>query len=149
VGFLKKILFGFGGFLILLGTGGIINHISMSMKAVKEEQEMYGGSIHLMILQMTGSSIGPYLTCLIGGGMIIAIAFFLSEYQKRNDLTAELIQVLSEQRSPHHVTYKPDTYSQHENSNDTDTVTTSTKPKIEPSLDISTNQGDERFYWKG
>jgi hypothetical protein len=147
---LKKFLISFGGFLILLGTGGIINHISMAMKAVKEEQEMYGGSIHLMVIQMTGSTIGPYISCIIGGGIIIAIAFFLSEYQKRNDLTSELIQVLSQQRSSHHVPNKSETSTLQEISNDEiDATVTSSKSKIKSQINISANQDNERYYWKG
>lgn len=146
---LKKFLISFGGFLILLGTGGIINHISMAMKAVKEEQEMYGGSIHLMVIQMTGSTIGPYISCIIGGGIIIAIAFFLSEYQKRSELTSELIHVLSQQRSSHHVPNKSETSTLQEISNEIDATVSSSKSKIKSQIDISANQDNERYYWKG
>lgn len=146
---MKKILFGFGGFLILLGIVGIINHISMAMKAVKEEQELYGGSINLMIIQMTGSTIGPYVAFIIGGGLFIAIAFFLNEYQKRNDLTAELIHILSVQRSTHQVSNKSETPSHHEHSKDTDKASTTTKMENKPQLDLPTIQEEERFYWKG
>lgn len=146
---LKKFLIIFGGFLILLGTGGIINHISMAMKAVKEEQEMYGGSIHLMVIQMTGSTIGPYISCIIGGGIIIAIAFFLNEYQKRSELTSELIQILSQQRSSHHVPNKSETSTLQEISNEIDATVSSSKSKIKSQIDISANQDNERYYWKG
>lgn len=93
----KKFLVGFGGFLILLGAGGMINHISMAYKAIKEESEMYGGSVQFMVLQLVGS-LGPYLTSLIGGGLIIAIAAFISEYQKRSEITSELVHLLSNQK---------------------------------------------------
>lgn len=94
---LKKFLIGFGGLLILLGAGGIINHVSMAFKAVEEEREMYGGSVQFMLLQLIGS-LGPYLTCLVGGGIIIALAAFIIEYQKRSELTSELIRAVSTQR---------------------------------------------------
>jgi hypothetical protein len=139
-------LFGFGGFLILLGAAGIINHISMAIKAVQEEQEMYGGSIHLMILQMTGSTIGPYLSCIIGGGLIIAITLFLNEYQKRSELTSQLIQVLSEQRSIQNENLTNNHNSTREDYKDTDTTVISTiKTEVERSVD----QDDERYFWKG
>jgi hypothetical protein len=146
VDFVKKFLFGFGGFLILLGAAGIINHISMAIKAVQEEQEMYGGSIHLMILQMTGSTIGPYLSCIIGGGLIIAITLFLNEYQKRSELTSQLIQVLSEQRSIQNENLTNNHNSTREDYKDTDTtVISTTKTEVERSVD----QDDERYFWKG
>jgi hypothetical protein len=146
VDFVKKFLFGFGGFLILLGAAGITNHISMAIKAVQEEQEMYGGSIHLMILQMTGSTIGPYLSCIIGGGLIIAITLFLNEYQKRSELTSQLIQALSEQRSIQSEKKTENHYSIREESKDTDTtVISTTKTEVERSVD----QDDERYFWKG
>ncbi|MBO1513075.1 hypothetical protein [Metabacillus bambusae] len=147
---MKKFLFGFGGFLILLGAAGIINHISMAIKAVQEEQEMYGGSIHLMILQMTGSTIGPYLSCIIGGGVIIAITLFLNEYQKRSELTSQLIQALSEQRSIQNEKKTDNHNSIREEYKDTDAkIISATKTKVEPRLEASENQDNERFFWKG
>jgi hypothetical protein len=146
VDFVKKFLFGFGGFLILLGAAGIINHISMAIKAVQEEQEMYGGSIHLMILQMTGSTIGPYISCIIGGGMIIAITLFLNEYQKRSELTSQLIQALSEQRSIQNENLTDNHNSTRDDYKDTETTDISTtKTEVERSLD----ENNERFFWKG
>ena len=94
---MKKFLIGFGGLLIILGAVGIINHLSMIIKATQEEQDMYGDSVHFMMIQLF-STIGPYITCLIGGGIILAMAAFLNEYQKRSEITTQLIQVLSEQR---------------------------------------------------
>ncbi|QNF27967.1 hypothetical protein [Metabacillus elymi] len=143
---MKKFLFGFGGFLILLGAAGIINHISMAIKAVQEEQEIYGGSIPFMILQMTGSTIGPYISCIIGGGMIIAITLFLNEYQKRSELTSQLIQALTEQRSIQSEKKTDNHNSTREDYKDTNTkVISTTKTDVELSVD----QDDERYFWKG
>lgn len=147
--FVKKFLFGFGGLLILLGAGGITNHISMAIKSVQEEQEMYGGSVHFMILQLMGT-MEPYLTSLIGGGVIIAIAMFLNEYKNRNKLTSQLIQVLLEQQSKHPLTpAHKEQYSKQEETNNKDTAVTTTKPDSDSLLNTSTGQDDERFYWRG
>jgi primosomal replication protein N len=150
VDFVKKFLFGFGGLLILLGAGGIINHISMAIKSVQEEQEMYGGSVHFMILQLMGT-MEPYLTSLIGGGVIIAIAVFLNEYKNRNKLTSQLIQVLLDQQSKHPLTtaQHKEPYSKQEETNNKDTAVTTTKPDSDSLLNTSTSQDDERFYWRG
>ena len=123
----------------------------MAIKAVQEEQEMYGGSMHLMILQMTGSTIGPYLSCIIGGGLIIAITLFLNEYQKRSELTSQLIQALSEQRSIQNEKKTDNHYSISEEYKDTDTkIISSTKTEVEPRLKASAaDQDNERFFWKG
>jgi hypothetical protein len=144
---LRKFFNGFGGFLILLGTVGIINHISLSIIAAKDEQELYGGSISLMIIQMIGTSISPYLTCIIAGGLFIAIAFFLSEYQKRSELTSELIKVLSQQRFAPQELEQSERPSQQENFKDITVANTSQKNISQPKL--STNQDNERYYWKG
>ncbi|MGM7724706.1 hypothetical protein [Metabacillus sp. Hm71] len=140
---MKKFLIGFGGFLIVLGAGGIINHISMTFKAVQEEQEMYGGSVQFMTLQLIGS-LEPYLTCLIGGGVIISIALFLNEYQKRSELTSQLIQVLSEQRSAQKEDKVQETTSKQDDFNEAKTV-----PTPPETIEVKSNQDDERFYWKG
>ncbi|WP_156177963.1 hypothetical protein [Bacillus sp. SA1-12] len=140
---MKKFLIGFGGFLILLGAGGIINHISMTFKAVQEEQEMYGGSVQFMMLQLMGS-LEPYLTSLIGGGVIISIAMFLNEYQKRSELTSQLIQVLSEQNPSQKEDKVKETSSKQENLNDAKTVSIPQK-----TIELDNNQDDERFYWNG
>jgi hypothetical protein len=143
---LKKFLIGFGGFLMLLGVGGIINHISMAFKAVQEEQDMYGSSVQFMILQLI-STMSPYIICLIGGGIIIAIAAFLNEYQKRSELTSQLIQVLSEQRTKSNEIETKESYTKRED--DHKTTTTAAKLDIVPQLDTSPKQDDERFYWNG
>ncbi|MGM0876029.1 MAG: hypothetical protein ACQEWV_14935 [Bacillota bacterium] len=145
---MNKFLISFGGLLILLGAGGMINHISMVYKAVQEEQEMYGSSVQFMMLQLIGT-MGPYLTCLIGGGIIIAIALFLAEYQKRSELTSQLIQVLSEQRSTHNEIETIKSYKKREDQKKTDATITTLKPDLEAQLDTSVGQDDERFYWKG
>jgi len=136
---LKKLLFGFGGLLVVLGAVGIINHLSMVIKATQEEQDMYGNSVHYMMIQLF-STIGPYITCLIGGGFIIAMAAFLNEYQKRSEITSQLIQVLSEQRIvPSH----QETLTKHEDRQITNSQDTTSK------TDTSTGYEDERFYWNG
>ncbi|PGT82469.1 MULTISPECIES: hypothetical protein [Bacillaceae] len=139
---MKKFLIGFGGLLILLGAGGIINHVSMAFKAVEEEREMYGGSVQFMLLQLIGS-LGPYLTCLVGGGLIIALAAFIMEYQKRSELTSELIKALSTQRQA------------------PIEETRSNNKQIKPQLNEEINEaveyepytqqenGEERLYWNG
>ncbi|WP_226670726.1 hypothetical protein [Metabacillus litoralis] len=137
---MKKFLIGFGSFLILLGAGGIVNHISMTFKAIQEEQEMYGGSIQFMILQSIGS-MGPYLTLLIGGGIIIAFAAFLNEYQKRSDLNSQLIQVLSQQLSTKEIPEKDETHTKQMNHQQNNTsVFEETPPEQEQ---------DERIFWNG
>lgn len=132
---MKKFLVGFGGLLILLGVGGLINHISMALKAVETEREIYGGSIQFMLLQLV-SSLGPYFTTLIGGGIIIALAAFLNEYQKRNELTSELIKALSS---------KPpleESSNSHPQPQQAEHIKTNKVAPYEP------NQ-KERLYWNG
>lgn len=145
---MKKFLIGFGSFLILLGAGGIINHISMVYKTVQEEQEMFGRPIQFMILQLIGS-LSPYLLCLIGGGIIIAIAVFLNEYQKRSELTSQLIQVLSEQRTSPNEINPEESYTKREDIHNINTTVSTKKPDLEAQLDSSASEDDERFYWKG
>jgi hypothetical protein len=139
---LKKFLIGFGSFLILFSVFGIINHLSMIIKAAQEEQDMYGDSVYFMVIQLS-STMGPFITSLIGGGIILALVAFLNEYQKRSEITTQLIQVLSEQRfaPPKQETKEPLTkYEDHQITNSTDT--TSKK-------DTSIGYEDERFYWNG
>lgn len=139
---MKKFLISFGAILILIGAGGIVNHISMTFKAVQEEQEMYGGSLEFMMLQLIGS-MGPYLTLIIGGGIIIALSAFLHEYQKRNELNSQLIQVLSEQLSTKEIIEKSAPQSKPDNLKlNSDTTTTS-------DLDETEQKKDERLYWNG
>jgi hypothetical protein len=144
----KKFLISFGGFLILLGAGGIINHISMVYKAVNEEQEMYGGSVQFMMLQLIGT-LTPYLICLIGGGIIIAIAMFLKEYEKRSELTSQLIQVLSGQRTFTNEIKPEESYTKREDIKNTNTTVTTTNSDLEVPHEPSAGGDDERFYWKG
>ena len=139
---MKKFLIGFGGFLIVLGAIGIINHLSLVIKATQEEQDMYGNSVHFMTIQLF-STIGPYITCLIGGGIILAIAAFLNEYQKRSELTSQLIQVLSEQRIAPPKQETKEVRTKHEDHQITNSQDTTSK------TDTSISYEDERFYWNG
>ncbi len=141
----KKFLFILGGLFILLGTGGLINFISMTLKAIQEEQEMYGGSVYFMFIQSVGTA-SPYLLLLIGGGIIISIATFLTEYKKRSDLTSKLIDVLAQQQIQSH----------HVNSRNESAI--SKEPTIDsPSDEFSEYEDfpqsekntEERIYWKG
>lgn len=139
---MKKFLISFGAILVLIGAGGIVNHISMTFKAVQEEQEMYGGSLEFMMLQLSGS-MGPYLTLIIGGGIIIALSAFLHEYQKHNELNSQLIQVLSEQLSTKEVIEKSAPQSKPDNLKlNSDSTSTS-------DLDETEQKKDERLYWNG
>jgi len=137
---LKKFLIGFGGFLILLGAGGLINHISMTFKAAEAEREMYGGSIDFMLLQMVGS-FGPYLFALIGGGIIIAIAAFLTAYEKRNVLTSQLIHTLSNKDSDEKINSISPQPQQPEN--------TSPQDLKEDEIPLYEQPQNERLYWNG
>jgi len=137
---LKKFLIGFGGFLILLGAGGLINHISMTFKAAEAEREMYGGSIDFMLLQMVGS-FGPYLFALIGGGIIIAIAAFLTAYEKRNVLTSQLIHTLSNKDSDEKINIISPQPQQPEN--------TSPQDLKEDEIPLYEQPQNERLYWNG
>lgn len=137
---MKKFLFGFGGFLILLGAGGLINHISMTFKAAEAEREMYGGSIDFMLLQMVGS-FGPYIFSLIGGGIIIAIAAFLAAYEKRNDLTSQLIQTLSNKDSVEKINNISPQLQQEEN--------TPSQDSKEDEIPLYEQPQNERLYWNG
>jgi uncharacterized membrane protein (DUF106 family) len=139
---LKKFLIGFGGLLILLGAGGIINHVSMAFKAVEEEREMYGGSVQFMLLQMIGS-LGPYLTCLVGGGLIIALAVFIIEYQKRSELTSELIRALSAQR------LAPIEETRSNNKQITSQLNEEKNEASEYESYPQQDNGEERLYWHG
>jgi|GEM_PF-6728762 len=137
---MKKFLIGFGGVLILLGTVGLINHISLTFKAVETEREMYGGSVQFMILQMV-SSLGPYLMALIGGGIIIALVAFLNAYEKRNDLTSQLIDALTTNGSIEKISHTHLQPLQNE-----------TKPLEEPIEDEISNYEhtqNDRLYWNG
>ncbi|WP_026562358.1 hypothetical protein [Bacillus sp. J37] len=137
---MKKFLIGFGGFLILLGAGGLINHISMTFKAAEAEREMYGGSIDFMLLQMVGS-FGPYLFALIGGGIIIAIAAFLTAYEKRNVLTSQLIHTLSNKDSDEKINSISPQPQQPEN--------TSPQDLKEDEIPLYEQPQNERLYWNG
>lgn len=137
---MKKFLIGFGGFLILLGAGGLINHISMTFKAAEAEREMYGGSIDFMLLQMVGS-FGPYLFALIGGGIIIAIAAFLTAYEKRNVLTSQLIHTLSNKDSDEKINIISPQPQQPEN--------TSPQDLKEDEIPLYEQPQNERLYWNG
>ncbi|WP_226528690.1 hypothetical protein [Metabacillus niabensis] len=137
---MKKFLIGFGGFLILLGAGGLINHISMTFKAAEAEREMYGGSIDFMLLQMVGS-FGPYLFALIGGGIIIAIAAFLTAYEKRNDLTSQLIHTLSNKDSDEKINVISPQPQQTEN--------TPQQNSKEDEIPLYEQPQNERLYWNG
>ena len=136
---LKKFLIGFGGFLILLGAGGLINHISMTLKAAEVERDMYGGSIEFMLLQMV-SSFGPYLFALIGGGLIIAFAAFLTAYEKRNDLTTQLINTLTNKDSNEIINPTP---------MPTQTKNTPIQESTEDETIPYENSQKERLYWNG
>ncbi|MBU7594680.1 hypothetical protein [Metabacillus halosaccharovorans] len=137
---MKKFLIGFGGFLILLGAGGLINHISMTFKAAEAEREMYGGSIDFMLLQMVGS-FGPYLFALIGGGIIIAIVAFLTAYEKRNDLTSQLIHTLSNKDSDEKINVISPQPQQTEN--------TPPQDSKEDEIPHYEQPQNERLYWNG
>ncbi|WP_078433230.1 hypothetical protein [Metabacillus halosaccharovorans] len=137
---MKKFLIGFGGFLILLGAGGLINHISMTFKAAEAEREMYGGSIDFMLLQMVGS-FGPYLFALIGGGIIIAISAFLTAYEKRNDLTSQLIHTLSNKDSDKKINVISPQPQQTENTPQQDSK--------EDEIPLYEQPHNERLYWNG
>jgi hypothetical protein len=139
---LKKFLNGFGGFLIVLGAVGIINHLSMIIKATQEEQDMYGDSVHFMMIQLF-STIGPYITCLIGGGVIIALAAFLNEYQKRSEMTTQLVQILSKQRIAPPQQEAKESLTKHEDRQMTNSPDTTSK------TDPPIGYEDERFYWNG
>lgn len=137
---MKKFLIGFGGLLILLGSVGLINQISLTFKAVEAEREMYGSSIEFMLLQMA-SSLGPYLTALIGGGIIIALVAFLNAYEKRNDLTSQLINVLTNNDSIEKTSH-PHLQSQQ----------TENKPledQIEDETPNYEHTQNDRLYWNG
>ncbi|PMC36795.1 hypothetical protein CJ195_15330 [Bacillus sp. UMB0899] len=137
---MKKFLIGFGGFLILLGIGGLINHISMTVKAAEAEREMYGGSIEFMLLQMAGS-LGPYLFALIGGGIIIALAAFLTAYEKRNDLTAQLIHALPNKGLDEKINPPHPLPQQKENTPLQESISDETPQYDQPH--------NERLYWNG
>lgn len=139
---MKKFLISFGGLLIILGAAGIVNHLSMIIKAVQEEQNMYGDSVHFMMIQLF-STIGPYITCLIGGGIILAMAAFLNEYQKRSEITTQLIQALSEQRIAPPKQETKESLTKHEDHQITNSTDTTSKK------DTSIGYEDERFYWNG
>ena len=137
---MKKFLIGFGGFLILLGAGGLINHISMTFKAAEAEREMYGGSIDFMLLQMVGS-FGPYIFALIGGGILIATAAFLTAYEKRNVLTSQLIHTLSNKDSDEKINIISPQPQQPEN--------TSPQDLKEDEIPLYEQPQNERLYWNG
>ena len=98
--------------------------------------------LEFIMLQLIGS-MGPYLTLIIGGGIIIALSAFLHEYQKRNELNSQLIQVLSEQLSTKEIIEKSAPQSKPDNLKlNSDTTTTS-------DLDETEQKKDERLYWNG
>lgn len=142
---MKKFLISFGAILILVGAGGIVNHISMTFKAVQAEQEMYGGSVEFMMLQIIGS-LGPYFTLIIGGGIIIALSAFLHEYQKRSDLNSQLLQVLSEQLSAKEVIEKNANQNKPDNLRQRNSDPT---PTSSSDLHENEQEKDERLYWNG
>lgn len=139
-GKMKKFLIGFGGLLILIGTGGLINHISMTLKAADVEREMYGGSIEFMLLQMV-SSLGPYIFAMIGGGIIIALAAFLTAYEKRNNLTLQLINTLPNKGLDESINPTPSQPQQTENTSLQDSIVDEIPQNNEPH--------SERLYWNG
>lgn len=116
----------------------------MLIKAAQEEQDMYGDSVYFMVIQLS-STMGPYVTALIGGGTILAIAAFLTEYQKRSEMTAQLIQVLSEQRIAEPIKQQPpESHPASEDHQVTNNATDTSSKK-----EIPFHSEDERFYWNG
>ena len=140
---MKKFLVGFGGFLILLGAVGMINHLSMAYQSAQSEMENYGGSIQFMMLQIMGT-LGPYFSSLIGGGIIIALALFLSEYQKRSELTAQLINVLSEKTSSHTQVHTEASYKKSDDNHSPVQTDKTINSEIH-----NQKQDDEPYYWQG
>lgn len=141
---MKKFLMGFGGFLILLGAVGMINHLSMAYQSAQSEMENYGGSIQFMMLQFM-SSLGPYFSSLIGGGIILSFTLFLSEYQKRSELTAQLINVLSEKTISHTQVNTEATFKKNDDKySPVPTDNTTNNPGIH-----NHKQDDEPYYWQG
>ena len=114
----------------------------MLIKASQEEQDMYGDSVYFMVMQFS-STLGPYITALIGGGIILAIAAFLTEYQKRSEVTAQLIQALSEQRIAPPKQESKESLTKHEDHQITNSTGTTSKK------DTSVGDEDGRFYWNG
>ncbi len=112
----------------------------MTFKAAEAEREMYGGSIDFMLLQMVGS-FGPYLFSLIGGGIIIAITAFLTAYEKRNDLTSQLIHTLSNKDSDKKINVISPQSQQTENTLQQDSE--------EDEIPLYEQPQNERLYWNG
>jgi hypothetical protein len=99
--------------------------------------------VQIMLIQLIGT-LGPYFTSLIGGGLIIVLTLFLIEYQKRSELTSQLIKVLSIQQSTLHERESEESMIKTETPKTDTTITP--KPNIEIQVDSS---NDERYYWKG
>ncbi|WP_307339218.1 hypothetical protein [Metabacillus malikii] len=140
---MKKSLYILGIFLIIIGFVGLINHLSMLNRAIKAEQVMYDTYNPSLILVQLAGTTTPYLTCLIGGGLILAVAVFITEFQKRTEASIQIIDMLNEKRS----------VVNNQQSESSDTQNKDDQPKSQTTEDANIANPDKgydgRFYWKG